>query len=137
MEDLMSQVQVDALDALCVEVHQDNVRAGWWTDPRTGADLRGVDELGRDKRNVPEMLALAHSELSEGLEGYRKGLMDDKLPQFPMLEVEIADTIIRLLDLAGSRGYRLGTVIRAKRAFNARREDHRLENRVKAGGKSI
>lgn len=50
---------------------------------------------------VTKKLCLTHSELSEALEGHRKGLMDDKLTHQPMLEVELADAVIRIADLAG------------------------------------
>ena len=79
------------------------VASGWWNDPATGKPL---------DRNVPEMLCLIHSEISEGMEGYRKNLMDDKLPHRPMLEVELADAVIRIADLAGVMGLDLaGAVI--------------------------
>jgi len=44
---------------------------------------------------------LTTSELAEALEGDRKNLMDDKLPQYKMFDVEIVDTFIRLFDIAG------------------------------------
>ncbi|MDR3476082.1 MAG: hypothetical protein P4M09_30925 [Devosia sp.] len=44
------------------EVHEDNVRAGWWNDLKTGEDLHG-------KRKIGELLALVHSEISEAIEG--------------------------------------------------------------------
>ena len=53
-------------------------------------------------RSHPEMLALVVSELAEALEGDRKLLMDDHLPQYPMPCVELADTVIRLLDWSGT-----------------------------------
>lgn len=120
----------DAINQLCKDVHADNVKVGWWTNPHTGESIL-------ETRNVPEMICLMHSELSEGLEGYRKNLMDDHLPQYPMLAVELADTIIRIADLAGAKGFPLGEIIEAKRAYNRTRADHKLENRLKAGGKSI
>lgn len=120
----------DAIDQLCKDVHADNVKVGWWTNPHTGESILHT-------RNVPEMICLMHSELSEGLEGYRKNLMDDHLPQYPMLAVELADTIIRIADLAGAKSFPLGEIIEAKRAYNRTRADHKLENRLKAGGKSI
>lgn len=124
-----------SLNALVENIHQRNLDAGWWTDLHTGDDLRHTTP--GPKRNVPEMLALIHSEVSEALEGYRKDLMDDKLPHRPMAEVELADTIIRICDLAGGLGYDLGGALIEKLEYNARRADHKPENRRQPGGKSI
>lgn len=131
---LLSKV-FGAVNALVDHIHGANVTAGWWTDLNTGEDLRHTTP--GPKRNVPEMLCLVHSEVSEGLEGYRKNLPDDKLPHRPMLEVELADVIIRVCDLAGGLGYDLGGAIAEKLAYNASRADHKPENRRQAGGKSI
>jgi NTP pyrophosphatase (non-canonical NTP hydrolase) len=76
------------------------------------------------------------SELSEAMEGHRKSLMDDKLPHRKMAEVEIADAAIRIFDLAGAMRYDLGAAIMEKLAFNAQRADHKIENRLKPGGKA-
>lgn len=103
--------------------------AGWWTDLKTGEDLRQVN-------NVPEKLMLIVSELGEAMEGHRKNLDDDHLPQFKMIEVELADAMIRICDLAGAKGYRLGEAMAAKLAYNANRADHKPENRLKEGGKA-
>ena len=43
--------------------------AGWWEDLETGE---------RIERNRGECYALMHSELTEGFEGMRKNLMDDR-----------------------------------------------------------
>lgn len=80
-------------------------------------------------------IALIHSEASEALEGHRKRLMDDHLPNRPMAEVELADVIIRVCDLAGAEGYDLGGAIVEKLAYNQQRADHKRENRAKEGGK--
>jgi hypothetical protein len=71
------------------------------------------------------------------MEGFRKGLMDDKLTHRPMLEVELADAVIRIFDLAGGIGLDVAGAIAEKLLVNATREDHKLENRVKAGGKAF
>lgn len=68
-------------------------------------------------------------------EGARKDLMDDKLPHRKMLEVELADTLIRIFDFAGGYGLDLEGALREKLAFNKVREDHKPENREKEGGK--
>ena len=66
----------------------------------------------------------------------RKGLMDDKLPHRSMLEVELADAVIRIADLAGALDLDLGGAVAEKMAFNAQRADHKPENRLAAGGKA-
>lgn len=121
------------LTALADQIHGDNVSAGWWTDIQTGEDLHG-------KRNVPEMLMLCVSEIAEAMEAYRKGLMDDKLPHRPGLRVEIADCFIRMMDLMGAQDndtHPFGTIVNEKRDYNASRADHRIENRLAAGGKKF
>lgn len=107
-------------------IQRDNER--WWCDINTGA---------RIKRNVGEMIALVHSELSEGLEGYRKNLMDDHLPHRRSLEVELADAVIRIFDMAGGLGLDLPAAVMEKLAYNRRRQDHTHEARRAEGGKKF
>lgn len=119
--------------------HSLSANAGWWMDPKTGEDLKAVindPESRFGKALVAEKLTLVHSEVSEAMEGHRKGLADDKLPDRPMIEVELADAVIRIADLAGALGLDLGGAIAAKLAFNASRPDHQIANRAKAGGKA-
>ena len=71
------------------------------------------------------------------MEGERKGLMDDHLPNRPMAEVEMADAIIRIMDYCGRWGYDIGGAIMNKIEYNKNRADHKLENRVKDGGKKF
>jgi hypothetical protein len=106
--------------------------SGWHNDIKTGKP-RTPDQ---NHDMFPTRIALCHSELSEALEGHRKGLQDDKLPHRVMAEVELADTVIRVFDLAGAMGYDLGAAIAEKLAYNATRADHRVENRKQAGGKA-
>ncbi len=76
------------------------------------------------------------SEVAEAMEGHRKDLMDDKLPHRKMIEVELADAVIRIFDLAGAMSMDMGGAIAEKMKFNATRADHKLENRKAAGGKT-
>lgn len=102
--------------------------ANWWIDLESGDDLRQAN-------NVPEKLMLIVSEVAEAMEGHRKRLMDDKLPHRPMIEVELADAVIRIFDLAGAKGYDVAGAIEEKLAYNAQRDDHKPTNRALAGGK--
>ena len=114
----------DMLNKLCGIVHEANRK--WWEDLQTGERL---------DRNVGEMLCLVHSEISEAMEGHRKGLMDDKLPHRPMIEVELADAIIRIFDIAKGLNLDLGGAFVEKMDYNAHRADHQREARLAAGGK--
>jgi hypothetical protein len=116
------------LNGLAADIYNTNVGIGWYSDRKTGE---------RIDRNVGEMLALIHSEVSEALEGHRKGLMDTHLTERPMIEVELADTLIRVFDLAGYLGLDIGGAFVAKREYNAVRQDHKLETRNAEGGKAF
>ncbi|MBY3333721.1 hypothetical protein HLI01_08680 [Rhizobium laguerreae] len=121
------------MNLFAADCHAASRKAGWYTNLATGKAL---------DRNVPEMMMLIVSEISEAMEGYRKSTggkvkMDDKLPHRPNAEVELADAMIRIGDLATFLGFDLGGAIVEKMAFNASREDHKIENRKAAGGKAF
>lgn len=99
----------------------------WWLD-RDGNPI---------SRNRGEMIALIHSELSEALEGERKGLVSDHIPEFSAVEEEMADALIRIFDYAGGFGLDLAGAFAAKVAYNAKRQDHTYEAREAAGGKAF
>lgn len=90
----------DGLVRLSAEIFAANVAMGWWSDLQTGESLVG-------RRNVGELLMLCVSELCEGAEGLSENLMDDKLPHRQMIEVELADFMIRVLDLVGGLGIKV------------------------------
>ena len=111
-------------------IYSGNVEAGWWKNIATNeVHPKGDVTLQLSK------LALVHSEVSEAVEGVRKGLMDDHLKERPMAEVELADAIIRAFDLAGHEGWDLAGAIIEKLYYNSQRSDHKIENRMAEGGK--
>ena len=87
----------ESLNALCGLCRSLNDK--WWRSP---------DTLSPIERNGGELIALMHSELSEALEGLRKDRADEHLPHRKSVEVELADTLIRIFDFAGELGLDLG-----------------------------
>jgi hypothetical protein len=115
------------LNECAKDCHEAAVQGGWWHDSQ-----------GKKKeRNVGELLCLIHSEISEAMEGARKDLMDTHLKHKSMMEVELADAIIRIFDLAESKGFNLGQTIYEKLEYNRSRADHKIKNRLKEGGKKF
>lgn len=110
--------------------------AGWWTDLETGEDVRNWPKKHLDNW-VSAKLMLIVTEVAEAMEGHRKGLMDTHLKHRGMLEVELADAVIRIMDLAGGLNMDVAGAIVEKLAYNMSREDHRIENRKATGGKSV
>lgn len=120
----------NAITALQYEVYYGNVKAGWWEDLTTGKPkAKGDIEL------ILSKMMLITTEVAEAAEGVRKGLNDDHLKNRLMVEVELADAVIRILDLCGHEGYDLSGAIMEKLEYNAQRLDHKRESRMAEGGK--
>jgi len=68
------------------------------------------------------LIALCHSELSEALEADRHGNPpSEHIPEFSGVDEELADLVIRVLDLGARRGLNIGAAIAAKTEFNTTR----------------
>lgn len=99
---------VSAFNSVAKQVHETAREKGWWDEERSNA----------------EALALIHSEISEALEYLRKGqdATDDKIPAFLGVEAELADVIIRIMDLAHARDWCVAEALVEKMHFNKSRE---------------
>lgn len=116
------------LNDLAKEIHQTAVEHGWWDD----------------ERSFGEVIALCHSELSEALEEYRNGepmvycvdkcdccdpetcaecLANEMTPPTKPegVAIELADTIIRILDYCGHAGIDIENAMRIKCEYNKTR----------------
>jgi len=76
---------VVVLNEWTTKIHQHNVDVGWWDN----------------NPSLLEKIMLIITEIAEATEGVRKDLMDDHLIHRKMEEVELADALIRTLDLGG------------------------------------
>lgn len=97
------------INDLCKESHEIAKEKGWHDT----------------ERNIPELLCLIHSEISEALESYRNDenpfeirFIDDKPEGLP---IELADSVIRIFDLCGLHKIDLESAIRLKMNYNKTR----------------
>lgn len=107
---------INSWEAVTKIVHKMAVDHGFWSFP------------DGHERNKGEAIALIHSELSEALEAVREETsnkfrsMDKHLPHHESVTVELADTIIRIMDFAEGFGYKdLPIVIMEKIRYNSNR----------------
>jgi len=116
------------LNTLCKEAHENSKSKGFYDEPK----------------NIGEMLALIHSEVSEALEADRKGryckLKEDGMKYMQeqvsgiafslnykeeikgTFEEEMADIVIRVFDMCGFKGIDLASHVEMKMRFNSLRE---------------
>lgn len=92
------------------EIHDNSKAHGWW----------------EGERNFGELIALCHSELSEALEEVRKGKAINEVyyseggkPEG--VPSELADVVIRIMDMCEYYEIDLGAVIMEKHEFNKSR----------------
>lgn len=99
---LFEQVQADA--------HATAVAKGFWENTEQGY-------------NKPEKLMLIASEVFEAFEELRKGRELQPCPKTGLknIEAELADVIIRIMDLAGREDLRIAEAICAKMEYNKTR----------------
>jgi hypothetical protein len=135
-------MQSNTLNGIAAEVHSLAKTKGWWPE------LKAV-ELPDDKPDVGSVsraLLMMHSEISEAVEDLRVAKFNYQLNEIQYeggteqdadgslkpigFAVEIADLVIRALDLAERTGIDLEHVIAVKHAYNKTRSQRH-------GGKAL
>jgi len=112
-----------AIAILVDESYRTAKEKGWWD---------------QGDRNIGELIALMHCELSEAMEEYRKdgveGLstihinVDGKQGKPGGIATELADVLVRIFDFCGRYEVPLGEALRLKLAYN-RGRSHRHGNK--------
>ena len=96
------------MDGMARRIRENAEAKGFWQ----GQDLGDINTMGCK-------LALIHSEVSEALEAARADYpASEKIPSIGNFEEELADTVIRCMDLANRYGVSLGNAIVQKVAYN-------------------
>ena len=91
---------------------------------------RDTGTAGTDRR-----FTRIHVQISKAMEGERKDTFDLELPHRKAAEARLAGALQQIFVLAREHNLDLGGAIVEKMAYNARRADHKPENRRKKGGK--
>jgi len=82
------------------ELHENAVKHGWWEK--------------QEADHIPEKLCLVHAEVSEALEAFR-------VNNWKLFKEELADIMIRVMDLAENFDINLETEIYIKHEYNKKR----------------
>lgn len=106
---------------LIKQSHKTAVEKGFWEGKTVNIKQASHKFLRGEEgdRNNSELLMLMVTELGEACEALRHGNpQSEHIPEFTSVEEELADTVIRLADMCGARGYRLEEALKAKMKFN-------------------
>lgn len=138
---------IDLYNDIAKDVHETAKSKGWW-DVQSADEW--YNDIGKHKKyfkiqgdddekealiaaykagqqnpppNIPEKLMLIVSELAEAMEGLREGdAMSKKLPQYKVMETELADVEIRIKDLKAYLKLRVAEAEIDKAEYNKTRE---------------
>jgi len=106
---------IDTLSRLEKEINESATKKGFWDDFQAHTHC----ETGR-RALVSEKIALIASEVSEALDAFRQPELkaDEHCNIFLNVEVELADAIIRILDLGAQMRWNVPGALMAKKKFN-------------------
>jgi NTP pyrophosphatase (non-canonical NTP hydrolase) len=146
---LLDKIFVETFVALQQDAAQTNQKNGFTVEDALGDDFEIFLNTHSEDRFRPLLasfrnarlglkLALITGELSETLEAVRKNIgPDSHCPEFDAETVELADAVIRIMNLATDRKKPLAEAIVAKNRYNRNRLDHSKESRAAEHGKKF
>ena len=105
-EELIRKVLEKPLDKLAKEIREVNKKNNW--------DIVYSNDWQESNHKIPAVLSLIHSEVSEGLEEFRKDNREEFLE-------EMADVVIRVLDCVGGLTDNFENIVIAKLNKNRNR----------------
>lgn len=110
------ELELNDVNYIAKLIHENAVAHGWW----------------EDDRELPEIIALCHSELSEALEAYRNNepMIWDNNGKPDGIAVEMIDCVIRVFDYLGYKGIDVWDTMLKKHEYNKTRP-------YKHGGKKV
>lgn len=124
-------------NTIAADIHATNIEKGWWDQETkvglavlnhlldTDADPSLIDAvIPMLRRNDGEALMLIVTEVAEVLEGLRdRNPPSEKIGAagFTQAEEEMADVVIRVMDLCCARNWRVAEAIKAKLEYNRTR----------------
>jgi hypothetical protein len=109
----------DIIDMLQAQIHQNALDKGLWPEqePITGDNTEEeLENIKTRKLLIVPKIAFCHHTLLKALEAAINPIMenDKDCPAFSNFSIELADTVIRIMDLAEACGIPLGAAILAK-----------------------
>ena len=98
------EIKAHSINEIAKDIHINAREHGWW----------------EDERELPEIIALCHSELSEALEAYRNNepmcWRNGEKPDG--IAVEMGDCVIRIFDYLAYMGIDIEYILLTKHAYN-------------------